>query len=111
VAAGLVAAAALADVAPVPLVPAEFVGGELAVAAVTVLLVVAVSPAVVVVVEQFDTAPPAVPFVAAVVVVVVAAAAVVAAVVAAAVGALAFEFVGFFLSSYQYCELTVAGVA
>ena len=107
-AAGLVAAAALADVAPVPLVPAEYVGGELAVAAVTVLLVVAVSPAVVVVAEQFDIAPPAVPFVAAVVVVVAVAVVVVA---VAAVGALAFEFVGFFLSSYQYCELAVADVA
>ena len=103
-AAELAVAVAWAGAVLVPLGPAEFVGGELAVAAATALLVAVVYPAVEIVVERFDIAPPAVP--SAVVVVVVAAA---AAVVAAELE-LAFALVEFFLFSYQYYELTVEGV-
>lgn len=102
-AAELVVAAASADVAPVPLEPVEFVGGEPAVAAVKELLVAvaAESLAVEVVAEQLYIASPAVPFVAAAVDVAVAAVEL----------ALAFELVEFFLSSFLCYELTVAGVA
>lgn len=94
-AAELVAVVASADVASVLLVLAVIVEGELAAVA-TVLLVVVVALLPAVDVGQSDIVPLVVPFVA-----VVAAAAPAALV-------LAFELVGFFLSSYQYCVLTAA---
>lgn len=89
-------AVALAGAASVLSALAAIVEGELA-AAVTALLVAAAAPsaAAAAVEGQFDIAPPVVPFVAVVA-------------VAAAELWLAFELVGFFSSSYQYCELTAA---
>lgn len=71
----------------------------LAVAVTGLSVAAAASPAAVVVEEQLDIEPLAALFAA------------VADVAVAAELVLAFELVGFFLSSYQYCELAAAVVA